>query len=105
MEYTTTEGEGVVSVCAAITHPETGVPRPFNLSYTRNGSAGTWFSNVDLIAGPSIHTQMPLGTTMLLEVIYWFSVLVTSVLVAISLSMMTICVRMIPMRSSTFIWQ
>ena len=41
MEYTTTEGEGVVSVCAAITHPETGVPRLFNLSYTRNGSAGT----------------------------------------------------------------
>ena len=40
MEYTTTEEEGIVSVCAVITHPETGVPRPFNLSLTRDGSAG-----------------------------------------------------------------
>ena len=41
-KYSTTEGEGVVSVCVVIMSPKAGVPRPFNLSYSQYGSAGIY---------------------------------------------------------------
>ena len=42
--YTTTEGEGVVEICAVITDPETGgATRQFSLvSSTGNGTAGLY---------------------------------------------------------------
>ena len=40
--YTTTEGTGVVTLCAVVMNPPGGSPRPFTINATtEDGSAGT----------------------------------------------------------------
>ena len=51
--YTTSEGQGFVELCAAITEPVSGVaPRPFNLTAsTADGSARKYFHEKDVSSG------------------------------------------------------